>query len=442
MNKPDNKKQTVAIVGGGMMGLALAFELSKNAEFQITLFEKQPELGGLSSFFQWNEIIWDKYYHVILSTDKQMIEFLEELGLDKELYWRETQTGFYGEGRLVSLSSTLDFIKFPFMTLWQKFRMGLGIFYSTLLKDPAPLDKIYVKTWLTKVFGRRVYEKIWEPLLRSKLGEAREKTSAAFIWATITRLYGARDKSSKIERMGHIPGGYHRIIQTAEEKLREKGVTILKDTSIKRIEKKDLSTDFQITTRGQTSSFNKVIMTAACPEILNIVKPNNQDTYWKNVQKINYLGVTCVVLILKKSLSPYYVINLLDKKLPFTGVIEATNVISPKEVGGYHLVYLPKYAPSDDTTVQMDNTELTELFLHHLKSIFPDLADDDIVHSMVFRDPYVQPLQELYSLENAIDFQTPTDELYICNTSMILNSTLNNNAVLELARKATIQSIN
>ena len=89
---------------------------------------------------------------------------------------------------------------------------GMGIVYSSRIKDPGRLDRIVVREWLTRVFGRRVYENIWEPLLRSKLGDAREKTSAAFIWATINRLYGARGSGgSKKERMGHVSGGlpYH-----------------------------------------------------------------------------------------------------------------------------------------------------------------------------------------------------------------------------------------
>ena len=72
---------------------------------------------------------------------------------------------------------------------------------------------------------------------------------------------------------------------------------------------------------------------------------------------MEYLGVVCVLLVLSKKLSPYYVINLLDKDLPFTGIVEVTNVVDSTDFDGRHLVYLPKYfAPSD--SIVLGNTPL------------------------------------------------------------------------------------
>jgi hypothetical protein len=48
----------------------------------------------------------------------------------------------------------------------------------------------------------------------------------------------------------------------------------------------------------------------------------------------------------------------------------------------------------------------------------------------------VQPLQEIRYSEKIVPMKTPIKNLYIANTTMILNSTLNNNEVIKLARKA------
>ena len=231
-----DKKQSIAVVGGGMTGIAAALELAKSGKFDVTLFEQADHLGGMSDYYTWNDITWDRFYHVILSTDTLMIDFIKEIGLEDQLFWKETKSGFYGDGKLVSMSTMMDFLKFPFLSLWQKFRLGLGILYSSRINDPKNLEKIYVRQWLTKVFGRRVYEKIWDPLLRSKLGDAREKTSAAFIWATINRLYGARNAENKQEKMGHVHGGYKTILDAAEKKLKQYGVQILLNSPVTKIE--------------------------------------------------------------------------------------------------------------------------------------------------------------------------------------------------------------
>ena len=451
--------ESIAIVGGGITGIAAAIELAKSRRFQVTLFEKQNHLGGLSSYYQWRDVVWDRFYHVILSTDTVMLEFIKELGLQDKFFWRDTKTGFYSKGRLVSFSSTLDFIKFPFMTLWQKFRMGLGILYSSRIKDPSKLDKIYVKQWLTKIFGRRVYEQIWEPLLRSKLGNARERTSAAFIWATINRLYGARSSGTKQEKMGHVKGGYHTILETAEKKLVELGVKIMTNSPVLKCEKKPqnpnissrrLSSSKQqlsdknnqpkkqikLTTKNDTFKFDKVLFTTDCPTVLQMVNSENNHPYWSQLKQVEYLGVICVLLILNRKLSPYYVINLLDRDLPFTGIVEATNIVSPKNLDGKHLVYLPKYLPGDDSFSNMEEDKIIDLFVDKLKKVFPDLKEEEILHRQLFRETYVQPLQDLNYLQRTTEIITPIKGLYLVNTSMNYNSTLNNNAAIMLAHKA------
>ena len=60
----------------------------------------------------------------------------------------------------------------------------------------------------------------------------------------------------------------------------------------------------------------------------------------------------------------------------------------------------------------------------------------------VFREQYVQPVQELNYHGRKIDFETPIEGLYLVNTSMIYNSTLNNNAAISMAMKAVNTIIN
>jgi protoporphyrinogen oxidase len=437
-----NQKETIAVVGGGMTGIAAALELAKSGLFKVTLFEKKDRLGGLSGYFQWENVTWDRFYHVILSADTVMLEFIKELGLEKELFWRETKSGFYGDGRLVSMSSTLDFIRFPFMTLWQKFRLALGILYSARIKDPAKLDRVYAREWLTKIFGRRVYENIWEPLLKSKLGEARERTSAAFIWATINRLYGARSSDNKREKMGHVHGGYKRIIEAAEKKLKEAGVTVLTNHSVENLASNKIpNPSFNIknlTLRTPSASFpfDKVLLTIDCPTILKSIEHQDSSPYWNQLNKVEYLGVICLLLILRRKLSPFYVINLLDRQLPFTGIIEATNIVPPEEVDGKHIVYLPKYLPASDPVNHLTDDEIKGLIFAGLKKVYPDFGDHNVLYAEVSREKYVQPLQELNYLDRTFGFKTPAENLFMVNTSMIYNSTLNNNAAITLARKA------
>ena len=73
------------------------------------------------------------------------------------------------------------------------------------------METLPVDQWLRRWSGRRTFERFWLPLLRAKLGDAYQQASAAFIWATIQRLYAARRTGLKKEMFGYVPGGYARI---------------------------------------------------------------------------------------------------------------------------------------------------------------------------------------------------------------------------------------
>jgi protoporphyrinogen oxidase len=149
---------------------------------------------------------------------------LEELKLKDEMNWVETKTGFYTDGKLYSMSNSIEFLKFPPLSLIDKFRLGLTIFYASKVKNWKRLEKIYVADWLRKWSGKNTFEKIWLPLLRAKLGENYQHTSASFIWSTIQRMYAARKTGLKKEMFGYVEGGYARILDTFTKHLEQQGV--------------------------------------------------------------------------------------------------------------------------------------------------------------------------------------------------------------------------
>jgi len=423
-------------VGGGISGVVAALKLAQSGSFSVTILEKENQIGGLSSSYEWQDLTCDRFYHVILPTDSHLLQFIDALGLKSALYWRETKTGFYGQGRLVSFSSMGDFFRFPFMSIYEKLRLGLGIFYANQLRAPEKLDSISARSWLTRIFGVRTYENIWEPLLRSKFGEARDKVSASLICATIKRLYGTRSAINKQERLGYVHGRYKAVFEAARRRIEEAGGKILTCANVEKVALDRQNGKIVVVANSRSLEFDKLVLTIPCQETLRIFEDNKEHPYWRRLGQIEYLGVICLLLVLKRRLSPYYVINLLDRTLPFTGIVESTNVISPASLRNRHLVYLPKYVTKDEPLLNMSDQEIWSLFFEKLCEVFPELRREDILHKKVFREKYVQPVLNVGFLEKLIGFRTPWPGVYLVNSSMISDSTLNNNAMVNLASRA------
>jgi protoporphyrinogen oxidase len=424
----------VCVIGGGMMGLATAYFLA-GPDVHVTVFEKEKEVGGLSRPAELLPgLLWDRYYHVILSTDVELLNFLNEIGLSLDIRFKATKTGFVTDGRLHPMSNIMEFLCFKPLSLLDKLRLGTGIFFASRIRTGGRLENIYAKTWLIHIFGRRNYEKLWDPLLRSKLGSASSKASGSFIWAIIKRYYGTRHKGSKQEFLGCVQGGYHSILRKIKEKLQERKVNILLGQSVVSISPSSNGSIAVLDSQGNKTHFDNVVATIPNPNIIPLL-PCQAKTLKDQLNKIDYLNLICVVLVIKKSLCPFYITNITDSGFPFTGVIEATNIV-PKEILGNHaLVYLPRWMPADDPFINLSDSEIIDRFYKGLRAIFPEFSAESVTTALVHREFNVQPIQTVGYKKNVVPMATCIKGFYVVNTTMILNSTLNNNQVIRLARK-------
>src|SRR5450432_2727323 len=102
------KKNNWAIIGGGMLGMTLALRLSQEGN-NVTIYESTEKVGGLTSSWSMDGAVWDRFYHVILMSDLNTRKILQEIGLESDLRWVETKTGFYSGGKLYSMSNIIEF---------------------------------------------------------------------------------------------------------------------------------------------------------------------------------------------------------------------------------------------------------------------------------------------------------------------------------------------
>lgn len=423
----------IGILGGGITGLASAFYLLR-AGHQVTILEARPQLGGLATHFDFGSFHWDKFYHCILTSDAPLLELIDELGLTSELRWTETKVGFFTLGRLHSMTTSLDFLRFPALSLWEKFRLGVGILYAARIQDGLALEQEPIAPWLVRIFGEGVYKKMWEPLLKCKLGEARKQTSASFIWATIRRLYSTREKgASKKECLGYVRGGYRTVFFRLVEKIQEMGGHIMTSVPVEEM-RSTRNRGVSVSCGPLKMDFDCVISTVPSSALAKLT-PELSAEYRAKLDAIQYMGMVCAVMVLKRKLTLYYCTNITED-LPFTGVIEMTNLISTEEADGRHLVYLPKYTSPGDPLFNATDDEVWQKFHAALKQVVPDLADDDIEQCFIFRERLVQPIPVLNYSGIVPDMESSVEHLLVANTTQIVNSTLNNNEMVKIARKA------
>ena len=83
---------SVAIVGGGILGMTAAYRLSQ-AGVRVSVFERAGDLGGLVGTFDFDGTDVDRFYHVVLPSDHRVIGLANELGLGDTFRFRPTRSG-------------------------------------------------------------------------------------------------------------------------------------------------------------------------------------------------------------------------------------------------------------------------------------------------------------------------------------------------------------
>jgi protoporphyrinogen oxidase len=416
-----------------MLGMTLAHRLAQ-AGRRVSLFEASGEWGGLAGCWQIGGVVWDRHYHVILSSDGHLRRLLAELGLERDIRWVETRTGFYTDGRFYSMSDVPEFLRFPPLSLLNRLRLGATVFYASRVRNWRKLERIPVCGWLEKWSGRRACEKIWFPLLRAKLGENYRKASAAFIWTHIARMYAARRAGLKKELLGYVPGGYRSILARFTEVLEGEGVRLKLGHEAKRVgpvPEGRLAVEFA---HAHCETFDHVILTVPSPVAASLC-PALPDAEKARLNGIEYQGIVCASVLLRKPLMGFYVTNLTDSRAPFTGVIEMSALVGSEYFGGNTLVYLPRYVPSGDAVFRCSDAELRDEFVGALKRMYPALEAEDVVCFQVSRVPRVFPIPTVNYSERLPGMETSIPGLHIVNSSQILNGTLNVNETIEQAER-------
>lgn len=419
----------VGIIGGGLMGVALAYYLTRVGE-HVTLLEQSTDLGGLNSAIQFSDgLTVARYQHVILPTDHHLLDLCAELGLSDELVFSAAPMGFVQGGRLYAMTTLRDFLMFAPLSMTARLRLGRLILHARRTQDWQRLDRIRVKQWLIELGGQELFDRIWQPLLDAKFDGVYSNIPATYIWAWLNRMSAIRRGPQMRGYTGYLLRGHHSLIQALADAVTASGGRIETQVRVREI---DISqgTLQQVRTHTGTMQFDALIAAIATPAFIRLV-PAADEGYIARLQKSKYQGLICPVLVVDKPLSPYWTLNVTDPASPFSTIIETEHPEYPE----LHIVYLPKYTAPDNDWMGVSDNEIREAWLTHLMDLFPDFSEGQVLHFAVSRSRYVEPVYSINALDTAATVQTPFNGLYLANTSQVYPSLPTSEAVIVHARR-------
>ncbi|MFZ5376695.1 MAG: FAD-dependent oxidoreductase [Patescibacteria group bacterium] len=390
---------TIAIVGAGFTALSAAWELVKEGH-SIVLFERESFAGGLAAGFKEKRWDWslENHYHHLFTSDHDVISLMKELGAAERLNIYQTKTSTLYDGQIWRLDSATSLLKFSKISILDRLRMGVVLFFLVLFPWGKFLEKWTAKEFIKKTMGSRAWKVVWKPLFVGKFGKYSSVVNMAWFWARVV---------SRTKNLAYFQGGFLRLAELLSSALKKKGVELNFAFEVDSIEKND---------RGMFliggKIFDRVIVTGPATLLTNLVK-NLPSKFAKSINQLDSLAAQTLILQL---IEPFfqdgtYWLNINEEGWPFLALVEHTSMVDSSKYNKKHLLYVAKYLESADKDFSLSKEQLFKKYLPYLKKINPSVGK--IVNKVwLNKAPFAQPIVYTNHSRNVPVIRTPIKGLY------------------------------
>jgi protoporphyrinogen oxidase len=212
------------------------------------------------------------------------------------------------------------------------------------------------------------------------------------------------------EELGYLEGGSKTLIDALVAEIFLKGGRIHLSSPAQRV---DVSNNSVLGVRTDTHFFpaDHVLSTIPTPKVSRLV-PDLPEEWKGRYDAIKNIGICCVVLKLRRSVSQHFWVNIgqTDREIP--GVIEFSNL---RELGSV-IVYVPYYMPVTNEKFRWSDEKLISDAFGCLTELNPELISADLIEATVARLGNAQPICDVGFAAKIPPVQTPIAGLQIADT--------------------------
>ncbi len=410
----------IIILGGGLAGLAAADKLL-DEKYEVIILEKAPFLGGLASSFTMENEEIPKFNHHIIKSNTTTLKYLERFNLMGNNIWKKIKMAFGKDGKIHNINTPQGLLGFNYLSLYGRIRLGLFGAYLIFLLNPEKIDpELDAETWLKKIAGKEVTEKIWHNLYgRNKFNIPLSQINAKQFANRLYEKEGYDDFTFPTKGLQGMIDGLEKSVVLKKGKIHIKT----------NIEELDLSKNKIIFTENgkqHNINFDILINTIPVPEFIKFAKGLPLE-YVENIKKLRYTPVVGLAFATQDFLDPkHYWINLFQERIH---VIYQHSLIIDKYKS--KITWCVRYGGSAEDIVKTDE-EIKKLYLEVIKKYFPNMK---LNWCLVFREKYAEPIYDKDYVKYAPTYQTPLPNLYMAGIQVTFPKIRNMNVALESGEK-------
>ena len=386
----------IAIIGGGISGLAAAYELTRRQR-PFMLFEASERLGGLVRTEHVNGFTIEAGADSMLVQKRAALDLCEELGLAPHLLsMKRPRAAFVlHEGRLHPLpagsllgipSTWRSLAAYTLLPLGARARLAL----EPLIPAATSTEDESIAAFFSRRFGSATVSRLAQPLLGGihagdvhtlsvralfpRLVEA-ERSGSVLRWARQT-IRGRRGDGA----FRSLPGGMSDLVHAVEQRLPPDAICRRED--VRSIERRD--TAWHLSTERRTVTAQAVIF--ACPAYAagSLLASIDADAA-RICGSVPYVSTVSVALAWPRAAVGHplegsgFVVVRGSKDLRLTACTWVSSKWDHRAPAGHVLLRAYLGGDHDQTAVDLDDREIIDLVVRQLSAILsitgaPDLA--------------------------------------------------------------------
>ncbi len=394
--KKTNTPKTVLILGGGLAGLAAAYELTRK-KFNVTVIEMQDDVGGLARTIEVKGFRFDtgphRWYTKSDMVNQWLLEFmgdeiikiprLTRIYFDKKFFYYpiKFKNVISGIGLIKATQSVIDY-------LWSR------VMARVSPKNAITLEDGYIEKFgntLYKTFFKRYSEKLWGRSCKEVSSDWIGQRTRGFNIGTIIKdaLFKTPGVVSFVDEFSYPKQGIGRIADKLAEEAKKQGGVILVDSKVTKIEHSgDQIKKVTVQTGKKMQEFTAdyIISTIPLSDLVFSLSPRASSTAVGFAKKLSYRDQVEVALFInKENITPDTWIYVHPENISFMRMMEMANwnkQLSPK---GKTTLVFEISCDYGDRMWSMKDSELIKMVSNEFVREFGLISDDDILGGYVHR---------------------------------------------------------
>lgn len=411
-----NSRKDFVILGGGLAGLSSGYVLTK-AGFNVTVFESDAVVGGLSKTIEKNGFRFDLGGHRFFTRDEKIETLVREI-MGSELLTVQRGSKIYMRNK---------YFDYPLKPLNAMFGMGIPTTVKILadyIRETAnrivqEKTIVSLEDWVVSKFGRTMFTIYFKEYSEKVWGIDCRQISATWVAQRIKGLslakavknaffkFSGRGLATLTDSFLYPSHGIGRLAERLKDEI-EKRNEVFTGTAVISVNHADFragSITVENQNRRRTVLADEIITTIPITRLVSMLNPSPPARILETASRLKFRDlVIAAVMVDRTQVTDQTWIYIPEKKIPFGRIHEPTNWSRAMAPPGKSILVMEFFSFRNDAVWRMPDDQLTDLTVDNLVKL-GFIKKQEVLDSAVVRVPNAYPLFE-------VGYRKHIEELY------------------------------